>query len=129
MARQIVANIQAHPYDRHLAMVTRRRFGYELRDALLEVEPSRQVDLGFEEGILESWPAREAFLFFCLLADADAPTWRAWLGYQRPDRQGAFKGSPGVGVGSHRRLHRRRAESWVGREIEGVGEAPAAVSG
>jgi ATP-dependent exoDNAse (exonuclease V) beta subunit len=40
--------------------------------------------LGFSESILELWPVREAFLFFCLLVDPDAPTWRAWLGYRTP---------------------------------------------
>jgi superfamily I DNA/RNA helicase len=91
MARQIIANIQAYPDDRHLVMVTRRRFGYWLRDKLLELAPALHVDMGFEESILETWPAREAFLFFCLLVDADRPTWRAWLAYQNLDQHGAFK--------------------------------------
>jgi superfamily I DNA/RNA helicase len=91
MARQIIANIHAHPEDRHLVMVTRRRFGYWLRDAILELAPALNLDMGFEEAVLDSWPAREAFLFFSLLADPDPPTWRAWLAYQNPDHKGAFK--------------------------------------
>ena len=82
MAAAIVKNIHAHPNERHLAMVTRRRFGYWLRDKMAELDPELRVDLGFSEGLLESWAAREAFLLFCLLIDPDPPTWRAWLGYQ-----------------------------------------------
>lgn len=82
MAAAIVKNIQANPDDRHLAMVTRRQFGYWLRDKIAELDPNLRVELGFSEGLLESWAAREAFLLFSLLIDADRPTWRAWLGYR-----------------------------------------------
>ena len=82
MAKAIVENIHANPEDRHLAMVTRRQFGYWLRDKILELDPNLRVDLGFSEGLLDSWAAREAFLMFCLLIDPDRPTWRAWLGYK-----------------------------------------------
>jgi hypothetical protein len=82
MAKAIVDNIHANPEDRHLAMVTRRQFGYWLRDKILEFDSNLRVDLGFSEGLLDSWAAREAFLMFCLLIDPDPPTWRAWLGYK-----------------------------------------------
>jgi len=82
MAAAIVNNIHAHPSDRHLAMVTRRQFGYWLRDKIAELDSKLGVELGFSEGLLESWAAREAFLLFCLLIDPDPPTWRAWLGYK-----------------------------------------------
>jgi len=82
MAKAIVANIHARPKDRHLAMVPRRQFGYWLRDKILELDSNLRVDLGFSEGLLDSWAAREAFLMFCLLVDPDRPTWRAWLGYK-----------------------------------------------
>jgi DNA helicase-2/ATP-dependent DNA helicase PcrA len=82
MAAAIVNNIHAHPSDRHLAMVTRRQFGYWLRDKIAELDSELGVELGFSEGLLESWAAREAFLLFCLLIDPDPPTWRAWLGYK-----------------------------------------------
>jgi hypothetical protein len=85
MAAAIVKNIQANPDDRHLAMVTRRQFGYRLRDKIAELDPNLRVELGFSEGLLESWAAREAFLLFSLLIDADRPTWRAWLGYKNTD--------------------------------------------
>lgn len=82
MAAAIVENIHAHPNERHLAMVTRRQFGYWLRDRIAELDPDLRVELGFSEGLLESWAAREAFLLFCLLIDPDRPTWRSWLGYK-----------------------------------------------
>jgi DNA helicase II / ATP-dependent DNA helicase PcrA len=82
MAKAMVENIHAHPKERHLAMVTRRQFGYWLRDQILELDPTLRLDLGFSEGLLDSWAAREAFLMFCLLIDPDRPTWRAWLGYK-----------------------------------------------
>jgi DNA helicase II / ATP-dependent DNA helicase PcrA len=82
MAAAIVKNIYARPSERHLAMVTRRRFGYWLRNKIKELNPELRVELGFSEGLLESWAAREAFILFCLLIAPDPPTWRAWLGYK-----------------------------------------------
>ena len=85
MAALIKDKIQSSPADhKHLAMVTRRQFGYRLRAELEKLDPEITVELGFSESILELWPVREAFLFFCLLADQDHPTWRAWLGYRIP---------------------------------------------
>jgi superfamily I DNA/RNA helicase len=85
MARLVLDNINhANADDKHLAMVTRRQFGYRLRDELLKLDPLLTIELGFSESILELWPVREAFLFLCLLADPDPPTWRAWLGYRTP---------------------------------------------
>ena len=85
MAQLILDNIKnANANDKHLAMVTRRQFGYRLRDELLKLDPDITVELGFSESILELWPVRESFLFLCLLADPDPPTWRAWLGYRTP---------------------------------------------
>lgn len=89
MARAIVDNVHAHPRQPgdndhlvHLAMVTRRQFGYMLRNEIHKLDPDLKIDLSFSESLLETWAVREAFLFFCLLVDPDAPTWRAWLGYQ-----------------------------------------------
>jgi superfamily I DNA/RNA helicase len=82
MAKGICANILQYPKERHLVMVTRRQFGFMLRDEIAKLDPTVSVDLSFSESLLEAWPVREAFLFFCLLVDPDGPTWRAWLGYQ-----------------------------------------------
>lgn len=85
MAKLIADNIKAFPAEKHLVMVTRREFGYWLRNEIKQLDGAITVDLCFSESILEVWPVREAFLFFCLLTDADAPTWRAWLGYRTPE--------------------------------------------
>jgi hypothetical protein len=82
MANAVVASFRAHSTDRHLVMVTRRQFGYWLRDQVAAIAPDLKVELSFSESLLETWAAREAFLLFCLLVDPDLPTWRAWLGYQ-----------------------------------------------
>ena len=81
MAGQIIENVRANPNDSHLAMVTRSRFGYLLRDAIAQADTGFAVDLTFSESLLKTWAAREAFLFFCLIADPDPPTWRGWFGY------------------------------------------------
>jgi DNA helicase-2/ATP-dependent DNA helicase PcrA len=89
MAQAIVNNYRANPRsdspnnpNTHLVMVTRRQFGFKLREKIKEIAPDLTVDLSFSESLLETWPVREAFLFFCLLVDPDTPTWRAWLGYK-----------------------------------------------
>jgi hypothetical protein len=88
MAKHIVDKIHAtrtaKPPQRHLAMVTRKQFGYALRDEIRKLDDTITVNVNFSESMLDKWPVREAFLFFCLLADNDPPTWRAWLGYQNP---------------------------------------------
>jgi AAA domain/UvrD-like helicase C-terminal domain len=82
MARAIVKNVQLFPKDKHLVMVTRKQFGYQLRTAIAAITSELSVDLSFSESLLQTWAVREAFLFFCLVVDPDPPTWRAWLGYQ-----------------------------------------------
>lgn len=97
MAKAIVDNIHAHPQDPldddlvHLAMVTRRQFGYRLREEISTLDPQLRIDLSFSESLLETWVVREAFLYFCLLVDPDAPTWRAWLGYKNSADGKRFK--------------------------------------
>jgi len=95
MAEKIVENIRAHPSERgritHLAMVTRRQLGYRLREEIAKIDTGLKVDLSFSESLLESWEVREAFLYFCLIVDPDAPTWRAWLGYQNPTDDKIYK--------------------------------------
>ncbi len=91
LADAIAANIATFPKERHLVMVTRRQFGYRLRDQLVEINPELKIELSFSESLLETWPVREAFLYFCLLVDPDAPTWRAWLGYQNSSNGKKYK--------------------------------------
>lgn len=91
MAQAIVKNFQAYPDEQHLVMVTRRQFGYSLREQIRKLNPDLKIELSFSENLLETWAVREAFLYFCLFVDADAPTWRAWLGYQNSNDGHNFK--------------------------------------
>ena len=91
MAKAIAENIDAFRNEQHLVMVTRRQFGYRLRDQLDDINRELKIELSFSESLLETWPVREAFLYFCLLVDPDAPTWRAWLGYQNSSNGKKYK--------------------------------------
>ena len=91
MAKAIVENIRENPNESHLTMVTRRQFGYKLREEMNALDNELNVELNFSESLLETWSVREAFLFFCLLVDPDAPTWRAWLGYRNSSDGREFK--------------------------------------
>ncbi len=103
MARTIVENYRAHPDDRHLVMVTRRRFAFMLRREMNAIDSTIAVDLNFSESLLERWAVREAFIFFCLMVDPDAATWRAWFSYQNSQTGETFK-APNRNAGSYLRL-------------------------
>ena len=103
MAAAILKNIEVHPRDRHLVMVTRRQFGYWLRDHISRLKSDLKLELGFSEGFLESWAAREAFILFCLLMDPDRPTWRAWLGYKNSSNGNDFQ-APNRNAGAYLQL-------------------------
>ncbi len=99
MASAIVDKIHRHPDDRHLVMVPRRQLGFMLRDRIAELDAAIGVDLSFSEGVLDSWPVREAFLYLSLRVAPDAPAWRAWLGYRDPTgAQGPTAGNRNAGA-------------------------------
>jgi superfamily I DNA/RNA helicase len=123
MAAAIVKNIQSNPGDRHLVMVTRRRFGYWLRDKIAELDPQLRIELGFSEGLLESWAAREAFLIFCLLIDPDQPTTRAWLGYKNTATGTEFS-APKRNAGAYLKLLKVSNDAITASVIEGVATEP-----
>ena len=50
MAAAIVKNISAHPGERHLVMVTRRQFGYWLRDHIASAIPTCASNLDSQKG-------------------------------------------------------------------------------
>lgn len=82
MAKAILENFKAFPAEKHLVMVTKKKFGTMLRDELNALDSDVNVDLNFQEGILDEWAVREAFLILSLLVDPDPPSWRAWLAYK-----------------------------------------------
>jgi hypothetical protein len=124
MAAAIVNNIHAHPGDRHLAMVTRRQFGYWLRDAIAGLDPTLRVEVGFSEGLLESWAARDAFLLFCLLIDPDPPTWRAWLGYRDSETGKEFT-PPKRNAGAYLRLLKASHDAITAAVVEALAAEPS----
>ena len=123
MARAIHDNIQAHPNERHLVMVTRRQFGYALRTQLVAIDPNLQVDLSFSEGVLETWAAREAFLLFCLMVDPDRATWRAWFAYRNSDNGRDFK-PPNRNAGAYLRLLDGAHDQITAATVEALAAEP-----
>ena len=91
MAIAITRNYKGRENERHLVMVTRRKFGYMLRNELASLDDTLRIRMVFSESPLETWPARESFIAFCLLFAPDPPTWRAWLGYRAPKEKHTFK--------------------------------------
>lgn len=82
MAKEIVRVYRATPDDKHLVLVTRRKWGYSLRTAIRSEDPNIDVQTVYGEDILETWPAREAFLLLSILGDpTDAVSIRSWVGY------------------------------------------------
>jgi DNA helicase II / ATP-dependent DNA helicase PcrA len=123
MAKAIVMNIHAHPNDRHLAMVTRRQFGYRLREEMAKLDSSLRLELGFSESLLEEWAPREAFLIFCLLLDPDPPTWRAWLGYKNSITGKGFK-APSRNSNAYLSLLKRATDSIDESVVEALAKEP-----
>lgn len=109
MAQQIVDAYRKHPDDEHLVMVTRRNWGYDLRNRIRKLDPKVTAQTVFAEDILETWPVREAFIFLSILGDpGDAPALRAWVGYRT------------VADGKDFKATRRNSEAYV-RMVEDGG--------
>lgn len=85
MARDIARVYRAVPQAKHLVLVTRRAWGYAVRNAIRQVDETLPVQTVFAEDALETWPAREAFMFLSVLGEPrDAVTLRDWIAYQEP---------------------------------------------
>lgn len=83
---EIARVYRAAPADAtHLVLVTRRAWGYAVRNAIRRVDDTLPVHTVFAEDALETWPAREAFIFLSILGEPrDAVTLRDWIAYQQP---------------------------------------------
>jgi DNA helicase II / ATP-dependent DNA helicase PcrA len=91
MASEVARVYRARPEERHLVLVTRRTFGYELKNAIRALDPDLPTQTVFAEDVLQTWPAREAFMFLSIVADpADAVALRDWVGYQTPAEGAGF---------------------------------------
>ena len=92
MAKEILRVYESRPNAKHLVLVTRRRWGYDLRAAIRCLDEEAPVQTVFAEDPLETWPAREAVMFFSIVAEPNDPVnLRAWLGYQEPAEGRSFK--------------------------------------
>jgi hypothetical protein len=84
-----------------------RRCRSEVVQAIREVAPEVNAQTVFSEDILETWPAREAFLLLASLADPiDPVTHRDWIGYRRPDSDGKGWKAPKRHASVYRHLRR-----------------------
>jgi DNA helicase-2/ATP-dependent DNA helicase PcrA len=93
MAKQIVRVFKERPKAEHLVLVTRRRWGYDLRNAIRAIDPDVVVETSFAEDALETWPAREAFILLEILGAPDAISLRDWVAYQPSTEGKGFKAS------------------------------------
>jgi DNA helicase-2/ATP-dependent DNA helicase PcrA len=86
MGREIARVYRAAaPHATQLVLVTRRAWGYAVRNAIRRVDDTLPVQTVFAEDALETWPAREAFVFLSILGEPrDAVTLRDWIAYQQP---------------------------------------------
>lgn len=89
IAEEIVRMFREHPEDKHLVLVTRRKWGYDIRSAVQDIDSGVRAQTVFAEDILETWPVREAFILLSVVADpADSVAIRDWLSYKEPDPEG-----------------------------------------
>lgn len=91
IASAAVEAYRTHPDEEHLVLVTRRRWGYDLRNAIRSIDSEIPVETVFSEDVLETWPAREAFIFFEIVGDPDPIALRDWIGYQQHRDGKGFK--------------------------------------
>jgi len=109
MAEEIVRVFRERPSQKHLVLVTRRKWGYDLRHAIREVDPEINAQTVFSEDILETWPAREAFIFLSILGDPDDPvTLRDWVSYKQPNAAGGNWKAPNRNAAAYRLLRAER---------------------
>ncbi len=91
------------------------------------LDPGLRVELGFSEGLLDSWAAREAFLLFGLLIEPDPPTWRAWLGYQNSATGRDFS-APKRSAAAYLRLLKDSNDAITDTVVEALAAEPRAKS-
>lgn len=92
IAQEAVRLYRSHDTAKHLVLATRRKWGYDLKARIREIDASVPVETIFAEDVLQSWPAREAFILLCILADPDDPVaLRDWVAYRDDEDGKKFK--------------------------------------
>lgn len=109
IAEEAVRVFHERPNEKHLILVTRRRWGYQLRDAIRKIDGDITAETVFSEDVLETWPARETFSFFAILANPeDAVSARDWLSYRTPDAEGKKWKAPARNADVYLNLREKR---------------------
>ena len=107
IAQEAVRLYRSHDTAKHLVLATRRKWGYDLKARIREIDASVPVETIFAEDVLQSWPAREAFILLCILADPDDPVaLRDWVAY-RDDEDGKKFKAPARNAGAYLSLKDR----------------------
>lgn len=122
IAREAVRTFRAHPEDKHLILVTRRTWGYDLKAKIRTIDPEVPIETAFAEDVLQTWPAREAFIFLEILGDPiDAVAFRDWISYQDDDEGKDFK-APSRNAGAYMKLKGRDGTLTM-EKVEALREA------
>ena len=130
MAKAIVDKYKANPNDEHLVMVSRRKFGYMLRDEIAKLDSTLDVDLNLTESLLETWAVREAFTSFCLLVDPDAATWRSWFSYKNShDGTNAGSNAPKKNADAYLKLLSANTDTITIKVVENLASSVTAPAG
>jgi DNA helicase-2/ATP-dependent DNA helicase PcrA len=109
VAQEIVRVFHERPTEMHLVLVTRRKWGYDIRNEIRSIDAGIHAQTVFSEDILETWPAREAFVFLSIIGDPDDPvTLRDWISYQEPDAEGKKWKAPKRNAAAYGRLREAR---------------------
>lgn len=97
-----------------------------------EIAPEINAQTVFSEDILETWPAREAFIFLSIVGDPDDPvTLRDWVSYKQPDAAGRNWKAPSRNAGAYQRLRAERGvlSRDVAVELAGLTETELSGAG
>lgn len=132
IAAEVVNIYQERPEDTHLVLVTRREWGYDVRNEIRAIDPQIRAQTVFAEDILETWPAREAFIFLSIVADPnDAATLRDWISYQEPGNDGKQWKAPARNAGAYEHIRESRGvlNLEVARELAALEERELAGQG
>jgi ATP-dependent DNA helicase UvrD/PcrA len=109
VAEETVRMFGEFPENEHLVLVTRRRWGYAVRNAIRDIDPDVRAQTIFSEDILETWPAREAFIFLSIVGNPDDPVaLRDWISYQQPDADGKNWKAPKRNAPAYQQLREAR---------------------
>jgi superfamily I DNA/RNA helicase len=117
LAFEIVRTFKAAPTRKHLVLATRRQWGSDMKRAINSIDSGLDVQTVFGEDALETLPARNAFIFFCIFGNPDdGATCRDWISYQEPNSDG----KKWKGAGRHSAVYRNIFEAGGTLNVESM---------